>query len=302
MNLPLPAAPHGPPPRIPPLRVSTLLKLSPSGQRLPAAVRAALSTGIPVATGWAAGDLPAGLMASIGAFTSLYASDRPYLNRALVLAGVALSLALAVSLGVWAQQVPQMVVPVVVAIAMVATFICNSLSIGPPGAYMFALACAAGTAMPASHLAVWQVGLLVLSGGAISWIVHMAAALIWPRGPEKTAIVAAADAVAHFAEAAGTAASEGAQHTAALALHNAWATLLTRQPARPAPNGCLTRLRALNRELHLLFVACLNAANQSGTDLTALAEQARRIGASQRPETSVLSERTRPKFQWDLTG
>lgn len=83
MNLPLPAAPHGYPPRVPTFRVSTLLKLSPSGQRLPAALRAALSTGVPVAIGWAVGDLPAGLMASIGAFTSLYASDRPYANKGL---------------------------------------------------------------------------------------------------------------------------------------------------------------------------------------------------------------------------
>ena len=30
---------------------------------------------------------------------------------------------------------------------MNATFLCNALNVGPPGAYMFALACAVGTAL-----------------------------------------------------------------------------------------------------------------------------------------------------------
>ena len=38
--------------------------------------------GLPVLIGWAAGDPEAGLMATIGTFTALYGSGRPYLYRA----------------------------------------------------------------------------------------------------------------------------------------------------------------------------------------------------------------------------
>ncbi|MDE1995962.1 MAG: hypothetical protein KGI75_25915, partial [Rhizobiaceae bacterium] len=112
------------------------------------ALRAALSTGLAIGFGLAVGDVSAGLLATMGAFTALYASDRPYFNRAIILTGIAISLTLVVSLGLWSQHFPWLAVPLVVAIAMVATFTCNALRIGPPGAYIFALACAAGTAIP----------------------------------------------------------------------------------------------------------------------------------------------------------
>lgn len=237
--------------------------------------------GMPVVLGWVIGDLSAGFMATIGAFTSLYATDRPYANRAVLLAGIALCLVLVVGLGLGTQLQPMMAVPVVVVIAVVATFVCNSLRIGPPGAYMFALACATGTAIPAAHLAFWQIASLVLSGGAFSWVVQMAGALVRPRGPEGSAVSAASNAVARFAEAAGLAAQDNARHGAALALHDAWAVLVTFQPARTRPDGALTRLRAMNRELHLLFVARVNAGDQP-TGFATMAGRAREIGAAAR--------------------
>jgi hypothetical protein len=42
--------------------------------------------GVPVAVGCTVGDAPAGLLATLGAFTSLYGTDRPYLNRSILLA------------------------------------------------------------------------------------------------------------------------------------------------------------------------------------------------------------------------
>ena len=86
--------------------------------------------GVPVLVGWGAGDITAGLMAAIGAFTSLYGSDRPYLNRAAYLAVIAVSFALAVILGVWAAEIPLLVVPTVVLISMVATFVCTRCGSG----------------------------------------------------------------------------------------------------------------------------------------------------------------------------
>jgi uncharacterized membrane protein YccC len=161
--------PSTPPvPALPSFRVGALFKLRPTGRRWPVAARAALCMGVPVLVGWAADDVTAGLMATISAFTALYGSNRPYLNRAIYLAVIAASFALAVALGVWAAEVPLFVVPTIVLIAIVATFLCNALQVGPPGAYMFALACAAGTAMPAAHLTPWQIGLLILAGGSFA--------------------------------------------------------------------------------------------------------------------------------------
>jgi uncharacterized membrane protein YccC len=255
------------PPSVPPLpsfRLSALFKLRPAGRRWPFAMRAAFCMGVPVLAGWLAGDVAAGLMATIGAFTALYGGDRPYLNRAIHLAVIAASFALAVALGVRVAEIPPLVVPTVVLIAMVATFLCNALRVGPPGAYMFALACAVGTGMPVSHLSVTQVGLLILAGGGFAWLVHMAGALAAPRGPERAAVVAAAYAVVRYAQAVGTPGEDDARHAAALAMHHSWATLVTRQPARPRPDGALSHLRALNRELHLLFANVLNASSGPG--------------------------------------
>ena len=92
----------------------------------------------------AAGDVAAGLIATLGAFTSRYGGGRPYLNRAIQLAVIAVSLAAAVALGVWAAQVPCVGVLTVSAIGVAAVLLCDALAVGPPGAYIFVVACAAG--------------------------------------------------------------------------------------------------------------------------------------------------------------
>ncbi|VCU71683.1 Inner membrane protein YccS [Pigmentiphaga humi] len=288
----MPPTPSTPP--APAIQLAALFKLRPAGRRWPFAARAALCMGVPVLTGWIAGDVSAGLMATIGAFTSLYGGDRPYLNRAIHLAVVAASFAAAVMLGVWAAGMPAMVVPTIVVIAMVSTFLCNALRIGPPGAYMFALACAAGTGMPISHLTVPQVGLLVFSGGAFAWLAHMAGALAGPRGPERTAVAAAAQAIARFVDTVGKPGEDSARHAAALALHHAWTLLVTYQPARPRPSGVLSRLRALNRELNLLFAGILNIPASAGASLADAAGTARSI-AVQAKNARARQEPTDPR-------
>lgn len=281
------------PPPPPAFRLGALFKLRPAGRRWPFAARASIGMGLPVLVGWAAGDITAGMTATIGAFTALYGSDRPYLNRAVYLAVIAVSLAVAVTLGVGAAEISLLVVPTVVVIAVVATFLCNALRIGPPGAYMFALACAAGTAMPIGHLTLLQIGLLILAGGSFAWLAHMAGALVSPRGPERAAVVAAAEAVARFAEAVGTPNEDNARHATALALHDSWTALVTHQPARPRPAGALSHLRAINRELNLIFVGAMNAAVDAGPSLGAIASEARSL-AAEAMDTRAGTERTDP--------
>ena len=122
---------------------------------------------------------------------------------------------LAVALGNWTAEIPWVGVLTVSLIAMAAVLVCNALAVGPPGAYMFVLACAAGIGVAAEHLPSWHIGLLVAAGGAFAWIVHMSGALINFRGPEKSAVAAAAEGVARFLDAIGSPDEDSARRKAA---------------------------------------------------------------------------------------
>ena len=193
------------------------------------ALRAAFCVAVPVLIGWAAGDTAAGMMATIGAFTSLYGSGRPYVNRAVHLGVVATSFSIVVALGNWASRLPWVGVLTVSLLAMAAVLVCNALSVGPPGAYMFVLACAAGIGVGAEHLTWWYIGLLVAAGGAFAWLVHMSGAVLNFRGPEKSAVGAAAEAVARYLDAIGSPDEESSRRQAAAALHQSWNVLVTFQ-------------------------------------------------------------------------
>lgn len=254
------AKPDLPSPAARALQLRSLFSLNkPGARRWPFALRAALAMGVPAAIGWAAGDLPAGLMATIGGFTAVYGNDRPFLNRAFHLGAIAVSFALAVMIGVVAGGTEWLTVPVVTLLATAAAFLCSALKVSPPGAYLFTLAVAAGTAMGAEHLSWWHVGTLVLAGGAFAWVLHMAGAILAPRGPEVLALKAAARAVGDFLAAATTPGGDVARHQAAIALHLAWTVLVSQQPVQPRPNGTLSRLRAEGRELHMIFAEAINA-------------------------------------------
>lgn len=169
------------------------------------ALRASFCMGVPVLAGWLAGDVASGMMAATGGFTALYGSDRPYINRARELAAIALAFALVVGLGLAAaEQGATAVVSVVACIAMVATWMGNAFQIGPPGAYMFLLACAAATGMHAPPGGPVHSALLVLAGGTFAWCVHMLGSLFDPRGPEKAAVLRAGDTLVAYVAAVGS--------------------------------------------------------------------------------------------------
>ncbi len=225
--------------------------------------RAALCLAAPVAIGWMLGDTAAGLTATIGGFTALYGSNRPYVSRAGHLAVVAVGFACAVALGDWAAAVPWLGVLAVSTIAMVATLLCNALAVGPPGAYMFVLACAAGTGAATAHVPSWRVGVLVLGGGALALFVHRAGALRGLRRPEKAVVSAAADAVRRYIATIGTSDEASARHAAAQALHRSWVILVNYQPAAVPPGPTLRRLRSVSRELHTIFADAMAASAEN---------------------------------------
>jgi uncharacterized membrane protein YccC len=253
------------------------------------ALRAAICMGVPILTGWLMGNTPAGLMASIGGFTSLYGSGRPYLSRARHLGAIALAFALAVTLGLSVAPSPWLVVIAVASIAMIATWLSNALQIGPPGAYLFTLACAAGTAMP-NPPPPMEAGMLVLGGGMFAWLVQMGGALFNPRGPERNAVSAAANAVRAYIDALGKPHAGAMRQRAAHALHNAWSVLVTQQPVAPRAGGELSRLRALNRELHLVFATALGAATRDERPPPGLAAEARALAARVRDREARIAD------------
>ncbi len=220
--------------------------------RLPVALRAAVSTAVPVLAGVAAGNLGAGLIATLGAFTSRFGVGRPYLSRAVQLAMIAIALALAVAAGSWAADVAWAGVLTVSGVAVIAVWLCSALRVGPPGAYVFVVACAAGIGVSASRLEPWQIGALVLAGGTVAWVTQMVGAVTGFRRPERVVVRTAADRVADYFDAIGGPDEEGARHQAAHALHQAWTALIDQQPAASGSRE-LHRLRAVNHAVHVLF-------------------------------------------------
>ncbi|MCV7177108.1 FUSC family protein, partial [Mycolicibacterium sphagni] len=262
--------------------------------RWPIGLRAAISTAIPVTAGWAAGAMSSGLIATLGAFTSRFGGDRPYANRGIELATVAVSLAAAVAVGDWSAQVPWLGVVTVSMVAVAAVWLCNALAVGPPGAYVFVVACAAGIGVSAAHLAPWTIGVLVLAGGAVAWLVQMAGALVDYRRPERAAVTAAADAVAGYIAAANTPQERAARHRAANALHRAWSVLVNYQPLPAPPTSVLHRLRAANHAVHVLFTTAVAAAAHGAAPDPDSAEVARRLATLQlSPDTVATREADR---------
>src|SRR5690606_36271454 len=206
------------------------------------AARSGLCMGVPVLVGWLAGDLQAGMMAATGGFTALYGRGRPYRSRAVELALIALAFALVVAIGNAVSGLAWVVVPTVAVVAMLSTWLGNALRIGPPGAFMFMMACAAATAMPARHINPAESFVLVLAGGGFAWVAHMAGVLVRPRGPEERAVGAASRAVCDYIQAIGGPREASARQVAAQALNDALHALVGFQPA-----DALVRARQLGR-------------------------------------------------------
>ncbi|MEJ2864010.1 FUSC family protein [Actinomycetospora flava] len=223
------------------------------------AVRAGACAGGVVLVGWSLGAVSAGLTASIGAFTALYGNGRPYRYRAPELAVIALAFAAAVTIGALAESSVWVSIVVVAVLAVVATALCQAFDTGPPGAYMFVLAGATGTAIPGAAAEPWRLGLLVLAGGAFAWAAHMLGALAGPRGPEKATVAAAAAAVGALLDAVGTDRYPEARDRAARAMHACWVVLVNQQSPHARTDGTLERLRGLALDLHGLLAEGIHA-------------------------------------------
>ncbi|MBJ8347285.1 FUSC family protein [Antrihabitans sp. YC2-6] len=266
-------------------------------RRWPNALRVALLTGTIIVVGWLVGDMQAGLFATLGVFTASYGEGRPYRNRAVHLACIAFAIAAVVALGIWASPTLWTTVVVVSAIAAIGTFLCTALTVEAPGVYLIVLVCASGTGLADAHVSPIRVGLLALAGGAAAWSLQMSGALFAPRGPEKNAVADAGEAVAAFVASVGSASEETAQHRAAQALYGAWSVLRTQQPARAKPDATVSRLRAINRELHLIFADTMGLAAGGATPSAGVADRARELAGFAHTPSAYPA----PVSEWEST-
>jgi len=236
--------------------------------------------GICVGAGSLASDEGAGLIATLGAFTALYGGGTPYRHRAILLALVAAGFVVAAVAGAAAASAPTPWpgVAIVTLVAAAASFLCGALNIGPPGAYMFTLVCAASATMHGAP-PLWRMALLVAAGAAVSWILQMLGALHRPHRPEEQAVANAARAVADFIDGAAAEKPDGLRHAAAMRLHDAWTTLVAHQPSRRPPGEKLAHLRALNRNAQRLFGQAIGRVNAGQPIDPAQGAQARAIAA-----------------------
>lgn len=255
-------------------------------------IRSAISVAVPVAAGWALGSAGAGLIASLGAFTCRFGVGRPYLNRGIGLAVVASALATSVALGDWAAQPQWLGIAAVSSVAVAAVWLCNALSVGPPGAYVFVVACAAGVGVSGADLAPWKVGLLVLAGGAVAWSIQMIGVVKGFRGPEHAAVLAAGDAVAVYIEKANSEQERSTRHHAATALHKSWNALVTFQIGSVPANSVLHQLRAANHAIHLLFTSAITTTSHGHPPPAHTAEQARALGSLSLAPESVATRQS----------
>lgn len=254
------------------------------------AIRAGSCAGGAVLIGWWAGDLSAGLTASIGAFTALYGGRRPYGFRARQLAAIALAFAVVTTIGAWSEFSVWVSVPVVAAIAVAATALCQAFDTGPPGAYMFVLACATASGIPGATAEPWRLCLLVLAGGVLSWCAHMIGVVAGPRRPEKATLAAGVAAVTDLLEAAGSDRYPATRDRAARAMHACWVALVGQQVRSAGADGTLlARLRAIALEAHGVMAEALRAHEEGRpVDAAALARLRTLAAEVARPPASPL--------------
>ncbi|CAG7606530.1 hypothetical protein LEUCIP111803_00940 [Leucobacter soli] len=103
------------------------------------ALRAALSSGIPLAVLTALGHERIGLQVAAGAFLAIYGANRSARDRAKLLPFVAAGMLACAALGAWSAPIPWLHLSGLVAIAIAAPALAFGYRLGPPGPVFFVI-------------------------------------------------------------------------------------------------------------------------------------------------------------------
>lgn len=201
-----------------------------------------------------------GSLAALGSMTVLYEKNTPYVHRAGSLALVASGFVASVAVGslssvsLWASAVA------IGLVAGVATWLCQSLRVEPPGPFFFVLVCAIATIVPNGAGAVPQHAGVAAIGAGIGWLVSMSGALFGARHPENRAVAEAFRQLGSLLRAIGTPRLDHVQHQASLAVATAWRIVLQAQFRGYRDTARAARLRALLRWVSDVHLAATDVA------------------------------------------
>ncbi|WP_206831635.1 FUSC family protein [Alicyclobacillus fructus] len=144
--------------------------------------RRALSAGLSLFAVVALGALfhrPAdGLLASIGAFTGIYATDLPLKQLAAKLAAVGLGLTASFALGAATSAHLAAAAIALALVGGIATYVAAALSMAPPGPFFFVMAAAIASGQPPGRGFAVSVA-WVLAGAAVAWTLSVFLAMAW---------------------------------------------------------------------------------------------------------------------------
>ena len=212
--------------------------INPYRRRWPVALKAALAIAIPLTVATAVGRQDWAMTCSLGAFTVLFGPTTAGRFRARLLAAAGTGFVACAWLGAITAGAPVIHLAVMVAVAVVASMLVVALKVGPPGAFFFVLTLGVAGYVVTHGATVGHVVATVAVGAVTAWLVGMADVVVHPRGPEESAVAAAARALDEFeaADPADAATATGAvgpraddaaraRDRASLALHAAWTTV-----------------------------------------------------------------------------
>lgn len=189
------------------------------------ALRIGVSFVIPLAIAAALGHVEYGAVATLGAFTAMYARNQPYRHRIRVMLAVGLGITGAVVLGTIVSGVPVAIALGAAAVAGTAALACLAWEIGQPREFLIVLAFLAAVMYPGDIGDVPLRAALALAGALTVTAIGATGALFRPRGPEEGATERALLALAGLMDALGGDRVRPARHQALLALQQARAVL-----------------------------------------------------------------------------
>lgn len=173
-----------------------------------------------------------------GAFCALYGHNLPYTARLRAGAWVVLGMTGGMAVALVCASLVDSVVALVAIASLVAALqkaVCDATRIGPPGHVILVFVVSGTLFAPQELRQVPFHAALTLAAGIVGGLVALAPAVVRREGPERRATARALEAAAACAEAPDEGRRHRARHTAAVAVHGAWQSLLAagkRTPVR----------------------------------------------------------------------
>jgi len=246
-------------------------------------IRAGVTLGLPLLIGVAVGHASYGAIASMGALAGFSVGTAPWAYRAKVIPAVGAATMVIVPTSGLLSHIAWLAIVWVGIVAVVASYVCLALDMGPPREYLIVLTALAGTGIPVGLHGALRELWLVAVGAATAWVVALAFTLL-ERGPSpaRKAVDQAQAAVAEILRSAGTDGAARARQTAVSAVHAARVSL--RQTSRREADGLAGRQAAIE----VLLATTLSISIESIDPLAPAAAAAVLAGPGELVDTAGL--------------